>query len=93
MVYPGVSPSFIRWLIAEGKLPRVELPSTTRDAAKARRLLIDKADRDRLIEQSKSGEVHCQRPRRDARLSEGSIRLDGAMPNPPAAVLRHPNAA
>lgn len=38
-VYLGVSPGFIRWLIGERKLQRVELPSMKHDGESARRLL------------------------------------------------------
>jgi len=49
----GTSKSYVRALIANGKLRRVELPSTDGEGRRARLLRIDVKDLDQFIERSK----------------------------------------
>jgi hypothetical protein len=51
--YVGLSPWTIRDYLAAGILKRVELPSATHGTT--RRVLLDRADLDQLVEQSKDG--------------------------------------
>src|SRR5437867_4499106 len=51
--YLGVSRSQVRYLIANGDIPRVALPAGDGTARSLRRLLIDPVDLDRLIERWK----------------------------------------
>ena len=48
--YIGASRSYVRALVANGKLPRVELPATNGSDGRARMLRIDIRDLDRFVD-------------------------------------------
>jgi len=52
--YIGASKSYIRALIANGTLPRVELPATNGGGRAARMLRLDVADLDAFVERLKA---------------------------------------
>ena len=52
--YLSISPRTVRALIAEGKLPTVHPPAVLRSRERLRRVLIDRADLDRLIDDWKA---------------------------------------
>lgn len=58
--YIGVSRSFVRALVANGVLPRVDLPTASGDGRAARLLRIDVADLDALVTRSTSGGAPCR---------------------------------